>query len=197
MRSMRFPAAPPHTSASASSRNRSPGRVERTIEPSTIRAMMARPKKTQREYSPTSNPNAAPWLYTRRSCTQSPMIESGRRRASKASASNFVMTSATTIAPAVPQNILRSAALSICLLRLALDAQARVGQRVEPVEADLLAALLALAEALRRPVQAAQRLVHVPEVAALLRGEQERFLALHRVGALVGHMERVARQVAV
>src|SRR5882762_4427609 len=159
--------------------------------------MTARLKKTQREYSPTSNPNAAPWLYTRRSCTQSPMTASGRRRASRASASSLVMTSETTIAAAVPQNSRRSAALSIFLLRLALDAQPGVRQRVEPVEADLIAALLALAEALGRAIEPSQRFVHVPEVPALLRREQERLLPLHRIGALVGHMEGVTREVAV
>src|SRR5689334_12123262 len=97
----------------------------------------------------------------------------------------------------VPQNNRRSAALAIFLFRLALDAEARVRQRVEPVEADLLAALLARAEGLGRAVQAAQRLVHVPEVAPLLRREEERLLALHSIGALIGHMERIAGQVAV
>src|SRR5204862_6876940 len=68
---------------------------------------------------------------------------------------------------------------------------------VEPLEADLFAALLALTEFLRRLEQSPQRLVHMPEVAPLLRGEQERLLALHGIGALIGHVERVAREVAV
>src|SRR5256712_5366273 len=106
------------------------------------------------------------------------------------------MSSRTTPA-AVAQNSRRSAPLPICLLRLALDAQPRVRERVQPVEADVLAALLALAEFLGGLVQAAQRLVHVPEVAPFLRGEQKRFLALHRIGALVGHVERIAREVPV
>src|SRR5437762_9443375 len=97
------------------------------------------------------------------------------------------MSSRTTPA-AVAQNSRRSAPLPIFLLRLALDAQARVRERVQPVEADVLAALLALAEFLGGLVQAAQRLVHVPEVAPFLRGAQERLLALHRIGALVGHV---------
>src|ERR1051325_5228649 len=80
----------------------------------------------------------------------------------------------------------RSAAFTIFLFRLALDAEPRVRQRVQTIEADLLAALLALAEALGRLVQPAQRFVHVPQVAAFLRREQECFLPLHRVGALVG-----------
>src|SRR5205823_346178 len=46
-------------------------------------------------------------------------------------------------------------------------------------------------------VQASQGLVDVPQVAALLRGEQERLLALHGVGALVRHVEGVAREIAI
>src|SRR5881296_3654808 len=107
-----------------------------------------------------------------------------------------MMSSATT-PPAVSQNSRRSAPLAIFLLRLALDAQPRVRQRVQPVEADVLAALLALAEFLGGLVEPAQRLVHVPEVAAFLRREQELLLALHRVGALVGHVERVGGEVPV
>src|SRR2546430_7195012 len=72
-----------------------------------------------------------------------------------------------------------------------------MGQRVESLESDLFAALLALAEFLRRLEQAPQGLVHVPEVAPFLRGEQEGLLALHGVGALIRHVERVAREVAV
>src|SRR5690242_17893048 len=97
----------------------------------------------------------------------------------------------------VPQKSRRLAALSILFLRLAVDAQPRMRQRVEPVEPDLFAALLALAEFFGILVQTAQRLVHVPEVAPFLRREQERLLALHGVGALVGHVEGVARQIAV
>src|ERR1043165_5636659 len=102
-----------------------------------------------------------------------------------------------TTAAAVPQNSRRSAAFTIFLFRLALDAEPRVRQRVQTIEADLLAALLALAEALGRLVQPAQRFVHVPQVAAFLRREQECFLPLHRVGALVGHMEGIAREISV
>src|SRR5256886_1071399 len=54
-----------------------------------------------------------------------------------------------------------------------------------------------LFRSIRRLEQPPQRLVHVPEVAPFLRGEQERLLALHGVGALIGHVERVAREVAV
>src|SRR5262245_34496539 len=127
----------------------------------------------------------------------SPMIWSGRRRARNDSAISLVTKSAMTTASAVPQNSRRSAAFTIFFPGLAFDAETGVGKRVETVEADRLAALLAAAELLRRAVEPAQRLVHVPEVAPFLRREQERLLALHRVGALVGHMERVAGEIAV
>src|SRR5215213_4382362 len=87
--------------------------------------------------------------------------------------------------------------LSIFLALLAGDAVARVRQRVEALEGDLVAAAVALAEGLRRPVQSPQRLVDVPEEAAFLAREEERLLALHRVGALVRHVERVRAQIAV
>src|SRR6266404_7093868 len=125
------------------------------------------------------------------------MTRTGRWRASRDSARSLVTRSAATTAPAVVQNSRRSAALAIFFFRFALDAQPGVRQRVEPLEADLVAALLALAEFLRRLKQSPQRLVHVPEVAPFLRGEQERLLALHGVGALIGHVERVAREVPV
>src|SRR5687767_7101591 len=127
----------------------------------------------------------------------SPITWSGRRRARNDSAISLVTKSATTTAIAVPQNRRRSAAFTIFLPGLALDAETGVGQRIETVEADRLATLLAAAEPLGRAVQPARRFVHVPQVAAFLRREQERLLALHRVGALVGHVERIAREVAV
>ena len=60
-----------------------------------------------------------------------------------------------------------SALLRLCifLALLALDAVARVRQRVEPLEGDVVAAVVALAERLGRAVQPAQRLVDVPEEA--------------------------------
>src|SRR5438270_7692296 len=121
----------------------------------------------------------------------------GRVGASHASASSLVARSATTTAAAVPQNTRRSTTLAIFLLGLAFDAEPRMRQRVEPLEQDVLPALLALAELLWRLIQPPQGLVDVPQIAALLRGEQERLLALHRVGALVRHVEGVAREVAV
>src|SRR5262249_24918342 len=62
---------------------------------------------------------------------------------------------------------------------------------------NLVAALMALPEVVRITVEAAERLVDVPEETPFLTGEEERLLALHRVGSLVGHVERVAAQVAV
>src|SRR6266705_702242 len=125
------------------------------------------------------------------------MIASGSRRARNDSAISLVTKSETTTAAAVPQNSRRSAAFTIFLFRLALDAESRVGEGVEPIEPDQLAALLAAPEPLGRAVQPAQRLVHVPQVPPFLRREQELLLALHRVGALIGHVERIAGEVAV
>src|SRR5260370_9668444 len=121
----------------------------------------------------------------------------GRVGVSADSASSLVAMSATTTAAAVAQNSRRSAPLAIFLLGLALDAQSGVGQGVQALEQDVLAALFTLAELVRRLIQASQRLVHVPQVATLLRGEQERLLALHGVGALVRHVERIAREIPV
>src|SRR5437763_1331106 len=196
-RSITLPTAPAHTSARATMRKRSPGRVASTMDRSTNSATIASAKKIQREYAPRHSPNAAHWLNTSRSCTMSPTRRMGRVGASHASASSLVARSATTTTAAVPQNTRRSATLAIFLLGLALDAEPRVRQRVEPLEHDVLAALLALAELLGRLIQPPQGLVDVPQIAALLRGEQERLLALHGVGALVRHVERVAREVAV
>src|SRR5215207_7620789 len=87
--------------------------------------------------------------------------------------------------------------LSIFLALLARDAVARVGQRVQPLEGDVLATVVALAEGLGRLVQPPERLVDVPEEASLLAGEQERLLPLHGIRPLVGHVERVGAEVAV
>src|SRR6266566_4022368 len=125
------------------------------------------------------------------------MIASGSRRARNDSAISLVTKSETTTAAAVPQNSRRSAAFTIFLFRLALDAESRVGEGVEPIEPDQLAALLAAPEPLGRAVQPAQRLVHVPQVPPFLRREQELLLALHRIGALIGHVEGVAREIPV
>src|SRR6184192_2297305 len=77
----------------------------------------------------------------------------GRVGASHASASSLVARSATTTAAAVPQNTRRSTTLAIFLLGLALDAEPCMRQRVEPLEQDVLPALLALAELLGRLIQ--------------------------------------------
>src|SRR5438105_9210040 len=69
IRSSTLPTAPAHTSDRASSRGRSPGRADITMERSTNSATIASPKKIQREYAPRHSPNAAHWLYTRRNCT--------------------------------------------------------------------------------------------------------------------------------
>src|SRR2546422_6425511 len=108
------------------------------------------------------------------------MTGSGRRRARNDSAISLVTKSETTTAVAVPQNSRRSAAFTIFLFGLALDAQAGMRERIETVEPDRFPTLLATAEALGRAVQAPQRLVHMPEVAAFLRREQELLFALHR-----------------
>src|SRR5207247_11390820 len=97
------------------------------------------------------------------------MIASGSRRARNDSAISLVTKSETTTAAAVPQNSRRSAAFTIFLFRLALDAESRVGEGVEPIEPDQLAALLAASEPLARAVPAAKRLFHVPHVPSLPR----------------------------
>src|SRR5690242_4000455 len=125
------------------------------------------------------------------------MIESGRIGESSDSASNLVTTSVTTIATARPQNKRRLAPFAIFFLGLAPDAEPCVRERVESLEPDLLATLLAFPEFVGRLVEAPQGLVHVPQVAALLRREQERLLALHGIGPLVRHVEGIAREVSV
>src|ERR1700747_1421546 len=125
------------------------------------------------------------------------MMDSGRIGERNDSASNLVATSATTTAPAMPQNRRRLAPFAIFFLRLAADAQPCVRQRVEPLAPDLLATLLALAELVGRLVQPPQGLGHVPEVAPLLRSDTDPLLALQGVRALIGHVEGVAREVAV
>src|SRR5437762_12290707 len=85
----------------------------------------------------------------------------------------------------------------VCRLLLEKKKEPRVRQGVEPLEQDVLAALLAFAELLGGLVQPPQGLVDVPQIATFLRGEQERLLALHGVRALVRHVERVAREIAV
>src|SRR4051812_25807798 len=84
--------------------------------------------------------------------------------------------------------------LRIFLALLALDAVPRVRQRVQALECDVLAAVVTFPEGLGRFVQPAQRLIDVPEEPSFLAREQERLFALHGVGALIRHMERIGAQ---
>src|SRR5687768_4193508 len=115
-----------------------------------------------------------------------------------ATATSFVARSAATTVISVPQK--RGAlglALSIFFALLALDAIPGMWQRIETLEADLSPAVVTLAELLRIPIKPAQRFVDVPEKTTLLAREQKRLFALHRVGALIGHVEGVCAQIAV
>src|SRR5688500_9073432 len=115
-------------------------------------APSVRRRKTGREYSPTLIPKAAPVLYTRLKRTTSPMTARGYGD-SHATAIHFVITSLITTDAITPQNNPASALLlSIFLTLLAGDAQARVGERVEPIEIDVLTAVVALTEGLRRAI---------------------------------------------
>src|SRR5436190_6872695 len=62
MRSIRFPTAPPHTSASETVRMASPCRVAMNSRPRMTSATIVSTMKIQREYWPTCSPNAAPGL---------------------------------------------------------------------------------------------------------------------------------------
>src|SRR5579884_3788530 len=73
--------------------------------------------------------------------------------------------------------------LCIFLPLLAVDAIAGVRQRVESLERDLVAALVTAAKVVGIANEAPQRFIDVPEEPAFLAREQERFFALHRVGA--------------
>src|SRR6266550_5264104 len=111
---------------------------------------------------------------------------------------SFVARSSATTAISVPQK--RGGlglALSIFFALLALDAIPGVRQRVETLETDLSSAIVALAELLRIAIEAAKRLVDVPQKAAFLAREQKRLFALHCVGALIGHVEGVCAQIAI
>src|SRR5687767_756841 len=163
------------------------------------RASAASETKTTREYGPTSMPNDAPGLYASVSCTQSPTTSCGTYSGTRCvTASDLVATSsARTTRSSGQKSEALGLLLPIFLALLVLDAEPRMRQRVEAVEVDVLAALLALAEGLGRPVQTTQRLVDVPEETPFLGSEQEGLLALHGIGALIGHVERIGAQVAV
>src|ERR1700694_4682300 len=109
----------------------------------------------------------------------------------------FVTTSSAATSAITAQKRVALLRLCIFLALLALNAVAGMRKRVEPLERDVVAAVVALPEGLRRAIQAAQRLVDVPEETPFLAREQERLLALHRVGALIRHVERIAAEIAV
>src|SRR5215467_13548507 len=153
--------------------------------------------KIQREYCPTCRPKAAPGLYTSVKRSHSPYTSCGIRSGTRCvRASALVQKSTVATSTRTGQNT-PELLLCIFLTLLAVDAVARVRQRIEAIERDLVAALVTPAEGFRRPVESPQRLVDVPQEPAFLTREQERLLALHSVGSLISHVERVAAQVAV
>src|SRR5216683_5174919 len=87
--------------------------------------------------------------------------------------------------------------LCIFLTLLAIDAVSRVWQRVQPLVRNILSAIVAHAERLGRAIKSSKSFVQMPEESALLTREEKCFFSLHRVGALIGHVERVRTQVAV
>ena len=125
-------------------------------------------------------------------------------RSSVASAISLVIRSSTTMTSAAAQNTRRSAPGAGTQRRLPSSSfslqvmQSRAcGSASSRSKLISCAALMAVPELVRGAVQPPQRLVHVPEVAAFLRGEEKLLLPLHGVGALIGHVERVGREVAV
>src|SRR6188508_1886999 len=114
---------------------------------------------------------------------------------SDAAAISLVTRSTATTVISVPQK--RGGLglpLSIFFALLALDAVSGVRECVETLEADIPAAIVAFAELFRIPIESAQRLVDVPEEAPFLAGEEECFLAFHRIGSLIRHVERIRAQ---
>src|ERR1051326_1972870 len=151
-------------------------------------APMVSAMNTQREWSPTWSPNAAPGLYTNVKRSQSPTTSRGTRSGiSDRTASSFVATSLATMAIRIGQKVFQLS-LRIFFALLALDAVAGVRKRIETLERNLLAAVVALAERLRRLVQPPQRLIDVPQEPAFLAREQECLLALHGVVPLIRHV---------
>src|SRR6266550_559718 len=117
---------------------------------------------------------------------------------SVAAAISLVTRSTATTVTSVPQN--RGGLglpLSIFFALLALDAIPGVGQRVETLETDISSAVVTFAELLGIPIKPPQRFVDVPEKTTFLTRKQKRFLALHRVGALIGHVERIRAQITI
>src|SRR5438270_8674194 len=97
----------------------------------------------------------------------------------------LVTMSLATTAVRIGQKSRAFLSLSIFFALLALDAIPRVRQRIEPLECDVLATIVALPERLGRLVQPPQRLIDMPQEPAFLTREEKRFLPLHRVGSLI------------
>src|SRR5205814_8178696 len=93
-------------------------------------------------------------------------------------ASSFVATSLATTAIRTGQKS-RELPLRIFFALLALDAVAGVGERIEPLERNLLTTVVTLPECLGRLVQPPQRLVDMPQEAPFLAGEEERLFPFH------------------
>src|SRR3979409_1470459 len=110
---------------------------------------------------------------------------------------SLVIRSSTTVASAAQANTCRSAPFAIFLFLLAGDTQSGMGQGVQALKIDLLPALLAVAELVGGAVQPAQRLVHVPEIAAFLGSKEKLLLPLHRIGSLVRHVKRIGGEIAI
>src|SRR5688572_18189951 len=166
--------------------------------------MVARTRKTREEYSPIESPNAAPslWMYVSRRTF--PITGTDSFSVMLARIHDFVSWSRTSTAigstvsydSEMRRGRLRvSEAPSILLSRFAGDAEGRVRQRLQTLPGDPLVAELAVPESLGLLVQASQRAVDLVQLAPLLRREQERLLALHCVGALIGHVEGVRAEV--
>src|SRR5207253_2262074 len=136
-------------------------------------------------------------LYTSVKRTDCPMRSCGTRAGtSPRTATALVTMSTATIAIRMGQKKL-PLLLRIFLALLAVDAIPRVRQRIEALEGDVFFAIVALAERLGRFVEPSQRLIDMPEETTLLAREQERLLAFHGIGALVGHVEGVGAEIPV
>src|SRR5690606_8651662 len=83
------------------------------------------------------------------------------------------------------------------LPELAVQAIARVRQRVQALEGDFLLAVVTDAEVLRFGIQSAQRVLDAVQVPAFLAREKEGLFALHGVRSLISHVEGVARQIRI
>src|SRR5688500_15363524 len=112
---------------------------------------------------------------------------------------SLVITSATITAITTAQKRAGSglALAAIFLFLLAGDAQARMRKRIESVEVDVVAAGVAFSKRLGRPIETPKRFIDVPEEPAFLAREEERLLALHGIGALIGHVERIGAQISI